>query len=91
MQRARRLIVGYFRCCLTAFLVDVPFTSACRETAVQALEASKEIQTCLQPVTTTNMPAAVRNTVDRLDKPSAYYQGRVGDSIIVVLGNRKLG
>ena len=23
------------------------------------------------------MPAAVHNTVDRLDKPSAYYQGRV--------------
>lgn len=28
--------------------------------------------------TTTNMPTAVRNTVDRLDKPSAYYQSRVG-------------
>ena len=26
---------------------------------------------------TTIMPAAVRNTVDRLDKPSAYYQSRV--------------
>jgi hypothetical protein len=24
-----------------------------------------------------NMPAALRNTVDRLDKPSAYYQSRV--------------
>lgn len=23
------------------------------------------------------MPAATRNTVDRLDKPSAYYLGRV--------------
>ena len=26
------------------------------------------------------MPAAVRNTVDRLDKPSAYYQNRVSYS-----------
>jgi hypothetical protein len=26
-----------------------------------------------------NMPAAVRNTVDRLDKPSAYYQSRVSN------------
>jgi hypothetical protein len=31
------------------------------------------------------MPAAVRNTVDRLDKPSAYYQSRVGDSVVAVL------
>jgi hypothetical protein len=28
-------------------------------------------------IITTKMPAAVRNTVDRLDRPSAYYQGRV--------------
>jgi hypothetical protein len=27
-----------------------------------------------------NMPAAIRNTVDRLDKPSAYYQSRVSNS-----------
>ena len=27
--------------------------------------------------TATNMPGTVRNTVDRLDKPSAYYQSRV--------------
>ena len=26
---------------------------------------------------TTTMPAAMRNTVDRLDKPSAYYLGKV--------------
>lgn len=25
----------------------------------------------------TNMPASMRNTVDRLDKPSAYFLGRV--------------
>jgi hypothetical protein len=28
-----------------------------------------------------NMPAAIRNTVDRLDKPSAYYQSRVSNSV----------
>lgn len=27
--------------------------------------------------TESNMPTAIRNTVDRLDKPSAYYQSRV--------------
>jgi nuclear cap-binding protein subunit 2 len=27
------------------------------------------------------MPAAVRNTVDRLDKPSAYYQSRVSHTM----------
>lgn len=27
------------------------------------------------------MPGSIRNTVDRLDKPSAYYQGRVSYSI----------
>ena len=30
------------------------------------------------------MPATVRNTVDRLDKPSAYYQSRVCYQIISV-------
>ena len=30
----------------------------------------------------TNMPATVRNTVDRLDKPSAYYQARVSNSLL---------
>jgi nuclear cap-binding protein subunit 2 len=30
------------------------------------------------------MPAAVRNTVDRLDKPSAYYQSRVSNEILCV-------
>ncbi len=30
--------------------------------------------------TESNMPTAIRNTVDRLDKPSAYYQSRVSHS-----------
>jgi len=34
--------------------------------------------------TTTNMPAAIRNTVDRLDKPSAYYQSRVSFCYILL-------
>jgi len=37
------------------------------------------------------MAAAIRNTVDRLDKPSAYYQSRVGDSIWVFLTDYELG
>jgi len=28
------------------------------------------------------MPATIRNTVDRLDKPSAYYQSRVSNSCL---------
>ena len=30
------------------------------------------------------MPAAVRNTVDRLDKPSAYYLARVSFALLCV-------
>jgi hypothetical protein len=64
----------------------VPFTSARRETfGQQDKEESQLVFQLLQ--TTTNMPAAVRNTVDRLDKPSAYYTSRVSDSILVVLHN----
>jgi len=32
------------------------------------------------------MPGSIRNTVDRLDKPSAYYQGRVSCAIVIPLG-----
>lgn len=32
------------------------------------------------------MPGSIRNTVDRLDKPSAYYQGRVSYAIVIALG-----
>ncbi len=35
--------------------------------------------------TTTNMPTAIQNTVDRLDKPSAYYQSRVSQSNLASL------
>ena len=31
------------------------------------------------------MPEAVRNTVDRLDKPSAYYLGKVLTEISIIL------
>lgn len=36
------------------------------------------------------MPGTIRNTVDRLDKPSAYYQGRVS-SLSLPAGGGKLG
>ena len=73
----------------TLTTVDVPkkFASASRNSLETLKAVKEEFQTCA----TTNMPAAVRNTVDRLDKPSAYYQSRVSDSIIVVLSNRELG
>ena len=32
------------------------------------------------------MPGTIRNTVDRLDKPSAYYQGRVSTPSLLAPG-----
>jgi hypothetical protein len=37
---------------------------------------------CLASQFQTNMPAPVRSTVDRLDQPSAYFQGRVNMSAL---------
>jgi len=40
-----------------------------------------EALTAIGNSSASNMPAALRNTVDRLDKPSAYYHGKVGFSV----------